>query len=92
MFAAVVTVGQSPPSESSAPFVTPKLFDRIVEGERSLVAIETPRVDEVLAQFRQFALRSLGFHATAARQHATRYRLARLERKLQASDNLRLEM
>lgn len=58
MFAAVVTVGQPPPSESSAPFVTPRLFDRIVEGERSLVAIETPRADEVLAQFRQFALRS----------------------------------
>jgi uncharacterized protein YprB with RNaseH-like and TPR domain len=31
---------------------------------------------------RQFALRSLGFEATASRQHATRYRLARLERKL----------
>jgi len=31
---------------------------------------------------RQFALRSLGFQATPSRQHATRYRLARLERKL----------
>jgi uncharacterized protein len=31
---------------------------------------------------RQFALRSLGFEASPSRQHATRYRLARLERKL----------
>jgi uncharacterized protein YprB with RNaseH-like and TPR domain len=31
---------------------------------------------------RQFALRSLGIQASASRQHATRYRLARLERKL----------
>ena len=31
---------------------------------------------------RQFALRSLGFHASPSRQHATQYRLARLERKL----------
>jgi hypothetical protein len=30
----------------------------------------------------QFALRSLGFGASAAREHAVRHRLARLERKL----------
>jgi hypothetical protein len=39
-------------------FVTPQLFDRIVSAERSLVAIDTQRGAEVLAQFRQFALRS----------------------------------
>ena len=31
---------------------------------------------------RHFALRSLGFEASPSRQHATRYRLARLDRKL----------
>jgi uncharacterized protein len=41
---------------------------------------------------RQFALRSLGFDATASRQDATRYRLARLERKLTSSENLRLQI
>ena len=55
---AVVTVGQNTASDGSAVFVTPKLFDRIVESERSLIAIDTPRVDEVMAQFRTFALRS----------------------------------
>lgn len=44
--------------EIGAIFVTPQLFDRIVSAERSLVAIDTPRGAEILAQFRQFALRS----------------------------------
>ena len=44
--------------ESGSLFVTPQLFDRIVSAERSLIAIETPRAAEVLAQFRHFAVRS----------------------------------
>lgn len=39
-------------------FVTPQLFDRIIGGERALLAIETDRADELLAQFRQHAVRS----------------------------------
>ena len=45
-----------------------------------------------LRSARNFALRSLGFDACPSRQHATKYRLARLERKLTSSDNLRLEI
>ena len=51
-------LGKSISGESGALFVTPQLFDRIVSSERSLVAIETPRGAEVLAQFRHFAVRS----------------------------------
>ena len=39
-------------------FVTPQLFDEIVGDEKSLIAIDTPRVEDVLAQFKQFAVRS----------------------------------
>lgn len=39
-------------------FVTPQLFERIVAAERMLVAIDTPRAAELLAQFRQFAVRT----------------------------------
>jgi len=58
MFAPMIPAGTSTASESGDVFVTPRLFDRIVESERNIIAIETPRVDEVLAQFRHFALRS----------------------------------
>jgi hypothetical protein len=44
--------------ESSRWFVTPQLFDRIIGSERALLAIETERADELLAQFRQYAVRS----------------------------------
>jgi hypothetical protein len=54
----VVTTGKSATSDGGSVFVTPKLFERIVESDRSIIAIETPRADEVLGQFRQFALRS----------------------------------
>ena len=54
----MVTLGTHAASEAGSVFVTPKLFERIVESERAIIAIDTPRGDEVLAQFRQFALRS----------------------------------
>ncbi|HET7844002.1 MAG TPA: hypothetical protein VFL14_07625 [Xanthomonadales bacterium] len=44
--------------ESGTLFVTPQLFDRVVSSERALIAIETPRAAELLAQFRHFAVRS----------------------------------
>lgn len=49
---------QSSTGENTSVFVTPQLFERIVGSEGSLVAIDTPRMDDVLGQFRQFALRS----------------------------------
>lgn len=58
MFAPMTMEGTSSASDSGGVFVTPRLFDRIVESERNIIAIETPRVDELLAQFRHFALRS----------------------------------
>ncbi|MEP6485216.1 MAG: hypothetical protein ABJB01_12270 [Rudaea sp.] len=39
-------------------FVTPKLFDRIVQSPQNLIAIETAHVDDVVAQFRLLAMRS----------------------------------
>jgi len=39
-------------------FVTPKLFDRIVQSAQNLIAIETANPAEVLAQFRMLALRT----------------------------------
>ena len=39
-------------------FVTPKLFDRIVQSPQNLIAIETANAADVLAQFRLLALRS----------------------------------
>lgn len=39
-------------------FVTPKLFDRIVQSPQNLIAIETANATEVLAQFRMLALRT----------------------------------
>jgi len=59
MFAAVntieprVTTGENP-----SIFITPEIFERIVESERNVIAIDTPRDEEILAQFQRFALRS----------------------------------
>ena len=39
-------------------FVTPKLFDRIVQSPQNLIAIETANSADVLAQFRLLALRT----------------------------------
>lgn len=44
--------------ESAELLVTPKLFDQIIKAEGNLIGIETPNVDETLAQFRQLAIRS----------------------------------
>lgn len=38
-------------------FVTPKLFDRIVQSRQNLIAIETANAVDVIAQFRVLALR-----------------------------------
>jgi hypothetical protein len=45
-------------SEQGPVFVTPQLFERIVASPRALVAVDTPRGGEVLAQFKHFAVRS----------------------------------
>lgn len=50
--------GKSISGEAGTVFVTPQLFDRIVESDRALVAIDTPRVAEIVEQFRHFAVRS----------------------------------
>lgn len=50
--------GKSITGETGTVFVTPQLFDRIVESDRALVAIDTPRVSEIVEQFRHFAVRS----------------------------------
>jgi hypothetical protein len=39
-------------------FVTPKLFDRIVQSPHNLIAIETGNAADVVAQFRLLALRT----------------------------------
>lgn len=39
-------------------FVTPQLFERILASPRALIAIDTPRGEEILGQFRHFAVRS----------------------------------
>jgi hypothetical protein len=39
-------------------FVTPKLFDRIVQSQQNLIAIETAHADDVIAQFRLLAMRT----------------------------------
>jgi len=44
--------------EQSSLFVTPELFERIVASERNLIGIETRRPDEVLDQFRRFAVKA----------------------------------
>ncbi|MCC6560464.1 MAG: hypothetical protein IT478_03825 [Xanthomonadales bacterium] len=45
-------------SEATSLFVTPKLYDDIAGCDKHLIVIESPRVDEIIAQFRQFAMRS----------------------------------
>jgi hypothetical protein len=45
-------------TESERAFVTPQLFDKIVASSRMIVAINTPRCQNVLKQFGQFAVRS----------------------------------
>lgn len=49
---------QSITGESAPAFVTPQLFERIVGDDRALIAIETPRPEDVLTQFQKFAVRS----------------------------------
>lgn len=44
--------------ESSESQLTARLFDRVIASKQNLVVVETSDVAEVLAQFRQFALRS----------------------------------
>ena len=44
--------------EQSSVFVTPELFERIIATERNIVGIETRRPDEVLDQFRRFAVKA----------------------------------
>ena len=39
-------------------FVTPKLFDRIVQSQQNLIAIETAHAADVIAQFRLLAMRT----------------------------------
>ena len=45
-------------SAAAEVFVTPKLFERIVQSPHNLIAIETPNAADVLAQFRLLALRT----------------------------------
>ncbi len=51
-------VGTAVTGETGSIFVTAQLFERITSSERSLIAIDTPRGADVLAQFRHFAVRS----------------------------------
>jgi hypothetical protein len=54
----VEKISASSSPEAGPVFVTPQLFERIVASPRALVAIDTPRGAEVLAQFKHFAVRS----------------------------------
>ncbi len=45
-------------SENTSVFVTQQLVDSLSNSERNVVAIESPRIADVMAQFRQFAMRS----------------------------------
>lgn len=56
--ARVEKASASSTSEQGPLFVTPQLFERIVASPRTVVAIDTPRGAEVLAQFKHFAVRS----------------------------------
>lgn len=47
-------------TESTSIFVTQKLYDEILGNDRHLIAIETTRANDIVQQFRQFALRSGG--------------------------------
>ena len=45
-------------SDFAEVFVTPKLFDRIVQSPQNLIAIETSDTADVIAQFRLLAMRT----------------------------------
>jgi len=45
-------------SESTSVFVTQQLIDDLSSNERNVIAIESPVVPDLIAQFRQFAMRS----------------------------------
>lgn len=45
-------------SESTSLFVTQQLMDDLSSSERNVIAIESPVVPDLIAQFRQFAMRS----------------------------------
>ncbi len=44
--------------ESSESQLSSRLFDRVIASKQNIVVVETTDISEVLAQFRQFALRS----------------------------------
>ncbi len=56
--ARVHTRAVSVESINAEAFVTPKLFDRIVQSPRNLVAVETVDADEVLDRLRALAMRT----------------------------------
>ena len=73
-------------------FVTPKLFDRIVQSPQNLIAIETANPAEVLAQFRMLALRtgqSVYYWQDETGISSLRDREARVPGSKRASDALR---
>lgn len=45
-------------SETTSLFVTPQLVEAISNSDRNIIAIESPRVSDLMAQFRQYAMRS----------------------------------
>jgi len=54
----VHTQGLNPENVMNEVFVTPTLFDRIIESAKNLIAIETANATDVIAQFRVLALRT----------------------------------
>ncbi len=45
-------------TENTSLFVTPQLVESLSNSEHNIVTIESPRVADVMAQFRQYAMRS----------------------------------
>ena len=45
-------------SENTSLFVTPQLVESLSNSERNIVSIESPRVADLMTQFRQYAMRS----------------------------------
>lgn len=79
-------------SASTDVFVTPALFDRIVESAQNLIAIRTANVDDVIAQFRLLALRtgqSVYFWQENAGIASLRERDVRVPGSKRATDALR---
>ena len=73
-------------------FVTPKLFERIVQSPQNLIAIETPNAADVLAQFRLLALRtgqSVYYWQTEAGITSLREREMRVPGSKRVTDALR---